>query len=64
MWLRDPEKARVRSNPRGGSLIYSTNSHNRCLVPARHMTTTAAALVGARRRRPLPPTDGSRTAVR
>ena len=24
MWLRDPQKARVRSNPRGGSLIYST----------------------------------------
>ena len=29
------------------------------LVHARHMTPTAAASVGARRRRPSPPTDGS-----
>jgi len=28
VWLRDPEKARVRSNPRGGSLIYSTRPHD------------------------------------
>ena len=34
------------------------NSDN-ALSHARHMTPTAAALVGARRRRPSPPTDGS-----
>ena len=28
MWLRDPEKARVESNPRAGSLIYSTRPHD------------------------------------
>ena len=28
MWLRDPEKASVWSNPRGGSLIYSTRPHD------------------------------------
>ena len=35
------------------------NSDN-ALSHARHMTPTAAASVGARRRRPSPPTDGSR----
>ena len=28
MWLRDPQKARVESNPRAGSLIYSTRPHD------------------------------------
>ena len=32
MWLRDPEKARVESNPRAGSLIYSTGpAHHKAL---------------------------------
>ena len=60
MWLRDPEKARVRSNPRGGSLIYSTTEFFSfssdflftVLVPVEILSTPRPRAHGQASRRP------------
>ena len=61
---REGGRERISQSERGSGILPGKREGRpkfaQWLVPhARHMTPTAAALGGARRRRPSPPTDGS-----